>query len=78
MAILVRIWDVNSNKVKTKYYSSQFLGHTKATDLVTNFKCGIQDLRYSDLLQISMDGPSTNWKLFDEIPSGQVFSISKS
>jgi len=59
MNILVRFWDCNINRVQTRYYGSQFLGHTRASDMMTNFKSAINDLRYSDL-QIFMDEPASN------------------
>jgi hypothetical protein len=65
MDIFVRLWDCNINRVQTRYFNSQFLGHTRASDIVSNFKTGIGSLNYSNLLQILMDGPATNWKLFD-------------
>jgi len=59
MDIQVRFWDCNINRVQTRYYGSQFLGHTRASDMMTNFKSAINDLRYSDL-QIFMDEPASN------------------
>jgi len=41
MDILVRLWDCTVNRVQTRYFNSQFLGHTRASDLVSNFKTGI-------------------------------------
>ena len=43
---------------------SQFLGHTRATDLLKNFKIGLIGLHSANLLQVSMDGPATNWKFY--------------
>lgn len=65
MDIVVRYW--KNNSVSTRYYGSQFLGHTKACDLVDNFKDGLKTLDPRKLFQISMDGPSTNWKFYEDL-----------
>ena len=51
------------NCVVSRYYNSVFLGHAKAEDMISHFGSaisGISELR--NLLQLSMDGPSVNWK----------------
>ena len=57
----VRYWVRNC--VVSRYYNSVFLGHAKAEDMISHFGSaisGISELR--NLLQLSMDGPSVNWK----------------
>lgn len=61
----IRFWD--NNMVKTRYYTSQFVGHCKATDMVNCFHDVIAGLKRSNLIQLSMDGPSVNWKFFNMI-----------
>lgn len=64
MDIHVRFWV--DNIVKTRYLTSVFLGHGCATDMVEHFMNGIKDLtNHKNMIQISMDGPSVNWKFFD-------------
>ena len=65
MDLLLRFWDVELNRVVTRYYDSVFLGHTRAEDLLGKFKSGLSKLNARNMLQISMDGPSTNWKFLD-------------
>ena len=55
------------DKVRCRYLNSEFLGHTRAEDLQEKFHEGIKDLQKKKLLQISMDGPSVNWKLYENI-----------
>ena len=52
------------DKVVSQYFDSQFMGHTVATDLLQHLKCSLSKFSYSKLLQISMDGPRVNWKLY--------------
>ena len=49
------------------YLTSTFLGHTQAEDLKKMFEEGIKDLEPRRMIQISMDGPSVNWKLYEQI-----------
>ena len=61
----VRYW--KGDKVITHYLGSVFMGHGKASDLLEHFNKGMQDLQpvIRNMVQISMDGPSVNWKFFD-------------
>uniref|UniRef100_L7LUU9 Uncharacterized protein n=1 Tax=Rhipicephalus pulchellus TaxID=72859 RepID=L7LUU9_RHIPC len=63
MDILVRYWDTGDNKVRTRYLTSCFLGHTCAEDLAAAFKKAILEIKGSKILQVSMDGPNVNFKL---------------
>jgi len=44
MDLIVRFWDVQKNKVVSRYIDSQFRGHTRATDLLHSFKLALQKL----------------------------------
>ena len=55
------------DKVVCRYLTSTFLGHTQAEDLKKMFEEGIKDLEPRRMIQISMDGPSVNWKLYEQI-----------
>ena len=50
-----------------RYLGSEFLGHATAADLLTHFKDGITQLDPKRLLQVSMDGPSVNWKVYTDL-----------
>ena len=63
MDMIVRFWDKTTHRVIFR----QFLGHTRATDLLKNFKIGLIGLHSANLLQVSMDGPATNWKFYDNL-----------
>ena len=65
MDFLVRYF--HKDKVTCRYITSGFLGHTRAEDLKMKFEEGIIELEKKKMLQISMDGPNVNWKLYDSI-----------
>ena len=67
MDLLLRFWDNERDKVVTRYFDSVFLGHARSVDLLKNFKIGLSKLTSSNLLQVSMDGPSTNWKFYESL-----------
>ena len=65
MDLLVRY--SKKGRVTCRYLTSGFLGHTCIEDQKKNFKEGIKDLEKKKMLQVSMDGPNVNWKLYDSI-----------
>ena len=66
MDLLFRRWDV-SDKVKVRYWTSAFLGHSAASDLLTYFNKNLAGFDSSKMFQVSMDGPSTSWKFLDDL-----------
>ncbi|XP_047123731.1 uncharacterized protein LOC124806683 [Hydra vulgaris] len=66
MDLLVRYWDGN-DKVKVRYWTSAFLGHSAASDLLTHFNENLSRFDLSKMYQVSMDGPSTNLKFLDDL-----------
>ena len=65
MDFLVRYF--HKDKATCRYITSGFFGHTRAEDLKMKFEEGIIELEKKKMLQISMDGPNVNWKLYDSI-----------
>ena len=64
MDVVLRYWDATEATVNTRYYSSEFLDHTRAEDLLEKFEQSMSHLEQKMMLHLSMDGPSVNWKLF--------------
>ena len=60
MDIIARFCDKEKNKVSPRYLTSQFLGHTRAADLLQKFKEASSKLNVDNLIQVSMDGPNEN------------------
>ena len=67
MDIIVRFWDSKSNKVTERCFNSEFKGHATAADMLTHLKNGMALLNPSSLVQISMDDPNINWKLYHNL-----------
>ena len=69
MDLLIRYWDVN-DKVKVRYWISAFLGHSAASEgemKLTHFNEKLSGFDSSKMFQVSLDGPSTNWKFLDDL-----------
>ena len=67
-----RFWSKAKKKAFVCYLDSKFLGHATANDLVASFNKIINTIdSRNKMIQILMDGPSTNWKLFDFIHKDQ-------
>ena len=67
MDVIIHFWDNEKNKVCSRYFDSNVLGHTSAQDLLKSLQSFLTTLNPMELIQLSMDGPSTNWKLLDEL-----------
>ena len=52
----------NLGEVETCYWHSQFIGHSTGNDVLEHFCKSLQTLNNAKLRQVSMNGPSTNWK----------------
>src|SRR5438876_1517325 len=67
MDIVIRYWSEDNNQVSTRYLTSVFLGHATAADLQAKFLEGLGGLSLPKLIQVSMDGPSVNWKFLETL-----------
>jgi len=67
MDIVIRYWSEEAQQVQSRYFTSVFLGHATAKDLETNFTEALSDLSLMKLVQVSMDGPSVNWKFLESL-----------
>ena len=65
MDFVICFWDNQLKQVVTRYFTSEFLGQCRAIDLLAKFKSGLAGLNCNRMLQISMDGPATNWSFYD-------------
>ena len=66
MDLLVRLWNILSIQIKLHYWDSNFIGQSTATDVFNNFLGGTKNIDESKMIEVSMDGPSTNRK-FSEL-----------
>jgi len=65
MDMLVRYWD--HDKITSRYFGSEFMGHGNAQLLLDHFRHCARDLNFSKLLQVSVDGPNVNWKFHRDL-----------
>ena len=67
MDVFTRYWDNHAKRVWVRYYDSRFLGHATHKDLLHNFNDALKDVDSTKILQVSMDGPSTNLRFLEEL-----------
>ena len=67
MDILVRFWD--SGFVKFRFFTSTFIGHGRAVDLLAHLTECLEGLPlgFESVIQLSMDGPNVNWALYAKL-----------
>ncbi|GBM21315.1 hypothetical protein AVEN_149891-1 [Araneus ventricosus] len=61
MDILVRFW--HNDQITTRYLTSTFI----SDDILSAFYQCVEKLKFSKILQISMDGPNVTWKFFENL-----------
>ena len=67
MDIVVQYFDTSDNKVVVRYWDSSFLGHGTHLDILRHFNEATANLNPSKIFQVSMDGPSVNWKFLEKL-----------
>ena len=65
MDLVSRYWDENTNRVAVRYLSSAFMWHATSEDILESFKSALNPIDIGKIIQISMDGPSVNWKFLE-------------
>ena len=65
MDVHFRFWDNDANEVSTRFYDSHFLKRANAENLFECLQSSLKDVTSKNLLQLSMDGPNTNWKVLE-------------
>ncbi len=66
MDIFVHYWD--HDKVTSRFYRSEFMGHADAEIMLDHFTNCVHDLSFlRKLEQVSMYGPSVNWKFHRDL-----------
>ena len=68
MDINIRFWTKAKKKACICYFDSNILGYATANKLLASFNEIINTINSGNkMIPISMNGPSTNWKLFELI-----------
>lgn len=76
MDIHVRCWD--GPEVRTTYIGSEFLGHSTAKDVSEKRNTVLSEVDLINLVQISMDCPNVNWKVFQTLQKQVETDVGKS
>ena len=67
MDLVLQYWDNIENKVQVRYWNSMFTGHWTASDLFAKFNGGLKGIDLTKLIQVSVNGPSGNWKFYEKV-----------
>ena len=67
MDIVLWFWNHEKEKVDVRYWDSRFLGHAAHKDLLEHFNSALEEIDLSKIIQVSMDGPSVNWRFYNEL-----------
>ncbi|XP_041858035.1 uncharacterized protein LOC121650545 [Melanotaenia boesemani] len=69
MDLHLRFWttddETGTHHVISRFYGSEFMGHSRAEDIMAHFKEGTKELDLNNMVSLSMDGPSVNWKFVE-------------
>ena len=65
MDVNIRYWNDKRNIAETAYLDSQFLLRPNAENLKSELIESMSNLDMAKFLQLSMDGPNTNWNVLD-------------
>ena len=71
MDLLIRYWDTVDQEVKVRFWDAKFLGHATHQDLLATFNEATGSLNMSKMIQLSMDGPAVNVKLYDVLKNSR-------
>ena len=71
MDVALPYWNDENKKVEMRYWNSNFLGHAAHRDLLSHFLNSIKDIDKSNIIQVSMDGPSVNMKFYTNLVETQ-------
>ena len=63
MDVQVGYWNEAAKQVNTRFFDSQFLKRPNAKNLFECLTSSLKNLLLEQLLQLSMDGPNTNWSV---------------
>ena len=67
MDVAIRFWNNSKKELEIRYLTSEFLNRPNAENLVNSLSSTTKHLDQRNLLQISRDGCSVNWKVLNII-----------
>ena len=65
MDVIIRFWNAIAKKIEVRSMDSKSLKRPNAINLLNKLLEAIKSLTFSKkMIQLSMDGPNTNWEVF--------------
>ena len=72
MDLVVRFWNTTEIWVSVWCWDSNFLGNTRADTILVTFNDYMSTLDPNKMIQISVDGLSTNWKFMESLKRNRL------
>ena len=67
MDVQVRFWNEAAGEVQTRYLDSRFFNRPNADNITGEILKVLELLPAAKMIMLSMDGPNTNWKVFENM-----------
>ena len=65
--IHIRFWDDSKCMAVTRYFDSHFCRRPNVDNIVKKLQQSLQKLVVEKMIQLSMNGPATNWPVFEKM-----------
>jgi hypothetical protein len=65
MDMNIRYWDEKEGLVKVNYFTSRFFERPNAENILNELRTALKPVPEQRMIQLSMDGPNTNWKVLE-------------
>ena len=69
MDVQIRFWNENLYEVQTRYLTSRFFKRPNADNILHELLEATDGLPQKSMVMLSMDGPNTNWKVYENLKS---------
>ena len=69
MGIQIRFWNESVSEFQTCYLPSWFFKRPNADNILHEFLEATDALPQKSMIMVSMDGPNTNWKVYENLKS---------
>ena len=67
MDLVIRYFNNVTHQFSLRYLSPSFMGHSTAEVIIENFLEALSEMKISNLLQVSVDGPNGNWSVLEKL-----------
>ena len=67
LEVQIRFWDKETIQVQICYFDSRFFKRPNADNILSKLLSSTSSLPKKNMLVLSMDGPNTNWSVFEKL-----------